>query len=173
MALRVELPEGTYLVDVGFGNLTPTGPVSLQPNSVQTTPHEPVRFLPVGPELLLQVKLGETWDHLYRLCTHDPLDVDYEVANWYVATRPGSIFANNMIAARAGHDGIRYTFLNGRSSVRFRDGTVERRMLDNDEAIASELASRFDLSLPASLVSTAVDSLRRKGTLAADHQFFS
>lgn len=31
MAVRVDLPEGPFLADVGFGNLTPTAPLALVP----------------------------------------------------------------------------------------------------------------------------------------------
>src|ERR1700741_296703 len=39
MVLRVDLPEGAFLADVGFGNLAPTAPLALSPNIEQETPH--------------------------------------------------------------------------------------------------------------------------------------
>jgi len=39
MLLQVELPEGPYLADVGFGNLAPTAPLLLAPHVEQATPH--------------------------------------------------------------------------------------------------------------------------------------
>src|SRR6201993_266594 len=38
MLLQVELPEGPYLADVGFGNLAPTCALSLNPSMEQETP---------------------------------------------------------------------------------------------------------------------------------------
>jgi N-hydroxyarylamine O-acetyltransferase len=55
--LCVDLPEGAYIADVGFGNLTPTAPVSLRPWRVCPTPHEPYRLMPYGNEFVLQA----TW----------------------------------------------------------------------------------------------------------------
>src|SRR5215210_561666 len=43
MLLKVELPEGTYLADVGFGNLAPTCALLLKPQIEQETPHEVMR----------------------------------------------------------------------------------------------------------------------------------
>jgi N-hydroxyarylamine O-acetyltransferase len=56
MLLQVELPEGPYLADVGFGNLAPTSALLLRPGIEQETPHEPMRFIDVGGELTLQAK---------------------------------------------------------------------------------------------------------------------
>src|SRR5439155_330953 len=48
LALRVELPEGPHLVDVGFGNLTPTAPLMLNRHDAQATGHEAYRLQPLG-----------------------------------------------------------------------------------------------------------------------------
>ena len=48
MLLQIELPEGAYLADVGFGNLAPTAALLLEPHVEQETPHELMRFIDVG-----------------------------------------------------------------------------------------------------------------------------
>ncbi|HZD41504.1 MAG TPA: arylamine N-acetyltransferase, partial [Terriglobales bacterium] len=48
MLLQIELPEGPYLADVGFGNLAPTSALLLKPHVEQETPHETMRFIDVG-----------------------------------------------------------------------------------------------------------------------------
>lgn len=45
MLLQVEMPEGPYLADVGFGNLAPTCALQMQSGIEQETPHEPMRFV--------------------------------------------------------------------------------------------------------------------------------
>jgi len=67
MVLRVELPEGPFLADVGFGGLGLTAPLAVRLNVEQTTPHETMRLVPAGEELTLQAKLGENWENMYRL----------------------------------------------------------------------------------------------------------
>jgi N-hydroxyarylamine O-acetyltransferase len=39
----------------------------LRPNIEQDTPHEIVRFVAMGEELTLQSKLGDKWEHIYRV----------------------------------------------------------------------------------------------------------
>lgn len=174
MAIRVDLPDGPYLVDVGFGNLTPTAPLALRPDIEQATPHEPMRLLPVNSELVLQARLGSDWENLWRLCTHEVLDVDYDVANWFTATHPSSLFVNNMIVARPGPDGTRCTFLNGRVNIRRPDGTVERRDLAGDaDAIAETFVRTFGLAVPIQDIRSGLAVLARLGRTGASHQFFT
>ncbi|HYZ63848.1 MAG TPA: arylamine N-acetyltransferase [Acetobacteraceae bacterium] len=173
MAVRVDLPEGKFLVDVGFGNLTPTGPLALQPDLEQETPHETMRLLPVGSELVLQAKLGDDWENLWRLSWQPVLDVDYEVSNWFTATHPASVFVSSMIAARPGPNGIRHTFLNGRLSLRRPDGTVERQDLTDEASIAAALSGTFGLAVPMEDVRSGLALLARTGQHGASHVAFS
>jgi N-hydroxyarylamine O-acetyltransferase len=50
MFLQVDLPEGPYLADVGFGNLAPASALLLREGIEQATPHEPMRFINVAGE---------------------------------------------------------------------------------------------------------------------------
>src|SRR4051812_38723620 len=85
MLLKVELPEGTYLADVGFGNLAPTCALLLTPQIEQETPHEVMRFIDVGGELTLQAQLKHGWQHIYRVIPYPRYDGEYEITNWYTA----------------------------------------------------------------------------------------
>jgi N-hydroxyarylamine O-acetyltransferase len=53
MVLRIDLPEGPFLADVGFGNLAPTTALRLSAREEQETPHETMRFTDMGDELVL------------------------------------------------------------------------------------------------------------------------
>jgi N-hydroxyarylamine O-acetyltransferase len=171
--VRVDLAEGPFVADVGFGNLTPTGPLAMVPTLEQQTPHETMRFLPVGPELVLQAKLGRDWDNLWRLSLHPVLDADYEVANWFTATHPTSPFVGNMIAARPGPDGTRHTFLNGLLALRRPDGTVQRREVTSDDDAGDALSDRFGLDLPVEEARAALNAVVKKGRRGASHQSFN
>jgi N-hydroxyarylamine O-acetyltransferase len=102
MVLRVDLPEGQFLADVGFGNLAPTAPLKLLPFIEQETPHETMRFIPMDGELTLQSRLGEKWEHIYRVVFLPRFDAEYEICNWFTGTHPQSPYLNNMIAALPG-----------------------------------------------------------------------
>ena len=87
MLLRVELAEGPYLADVGFGNLAPTSALLLRAGIEQETPHEPMRFIDVGGELTLQAKLRDSWEHIYRVIPYPRYDGEYEITNWCIPAR--------------------------------------------------------------------------------------
>ena len=173
MILRVDLPEGSFLADVGFGNLTPTAPLVLRPHVEQATPHEVMRFLPVGDELTLQARFGEVWENIYRVSLHPRLNIDYEVANLFTATHPASPFVGNLIVARPGPDGARHTLFNGRVSARRRDGRVERHMLEDAAAYQPVLAGTFGLTLSDADLNGAVAALERAGTRGGTHPSFA
>jgi len=173
MVLQVDLPEGRFLADVGFGNLTPTAPLALRPNVIQETPHEAMRLVPVGENLMLQAKLGALWENVYLLLPHPRLDPDYEVANWYTATHPNSLFVKNLIVARPGPSGVRYTFFNGRLSTRRPSGPAELRMLDDEAEYQTAFTRTFGLALSDADVSAAFETLGRKGMRGATHPIFN
>lgn len=172
MTLRVDLAEGPYLADVGFGNLTPTAPLAMRPIEDQGTPHETMRLWPVGDEFTLQARLGDDWQNIYRLSPHPRLAVDYEVANWFTATHPASPFVSNLIVARPAAGRTRQTLFNGRLTARSGGEVTERLTLD-DGAFAGTLKTRFGLDLPDADVTAALAVLERKATRDAGHPFFT
>ena len=175
MVLRVDLPqEGAFLADVGFGNIAPTAPLALRPLVEQATPHEPMRFLPLGEELVLQAKFsGDAWEHIYRVVPLPRVDAEYEIANWFAATHPTSAFANNLIAARPGPGRTRLTLFNERLVVRRATGEAERRVLRDAGEYRAALADLFGLTLSAAEVGTILDALERKGARGVPHPFFA
>lgn len=173
MVLRVDLPEGTFLADVGFGNLAPTTPLELRPLVEQATPHETMRFVPIGEELVLQARLGDSWEHIYRVVPLPRVDAEYEIANWFTATHPASAFANNLIAVRPGPDGTRLTLFNDRLTVRHATGAVDRRFLQNAGEYRAALADVFGLELSEVEVTAILDAIERKGTRGGSHPFFA
>lgn len=105
MVLRVDLPQGPFLADVGFGNLAPTAPLRLAPLVEQDTPHEVMRFIEMGDELTLQSRLRDRWEHIYRVVPLPRFDAEYEICNWFTGTHPQSPYLNNMISALPGPQG--------------------------------------------------------------------
>jgi N-hydroxyarylamine O-acetyltransferase len=109
MVLRVDRPEGPFLADVGFGNLALTTALKLCVDEEQETPHEIMRFIAMEDELVLQPKLGNKWDHIYRVVFLPRVHAEYEICNWFTASHPQSPYVSNLIAARPGPDGTRLT----------------------------------------------------------------
>jgi N-hydroxyarylamine O-acetyltransferase len=173
MMLRVDLPEGPFLADVGFGNQTPTAPLALRPWIEQETPHETMRLWPVGEELTLQAKLGDDWQSIYRLSPHPRLAVDFEVANWFTATHPASPFVSNLIVARPGPQGTHNTLFNGKVTVRRPGNRAERSRLDKEGDFRAVLGGTFGLTLSDADLTEALEAMDRKGTRGATHPFFA
>jgi N-hydroxyarylamine O-acetyltransferase len=173
MLLRVDLPEGPFLADVGFGNQTPTAPLALRSRVEQETPHDVMRLWPVGDELTLQAKHGGDWQNVYRLSPHPPLTVDYEVANWFTATHPASPFVSNLIVARPGPNGVRNTLFNGRLTVRRPPDHADRKLARDATELQQVLAGTFGLALSLTEVDAALGVLDRGGTRGMTHPFFT
>ncbi|WP_128548034.1 arylamine N-acetyltransferase family protein [Larkinella soli] len=147
LLLRIDLPEGVYLADVGFGGLTLTSPIRLEPDTVQKTPHEPFRLIRTGEEYILQAEIQAEWKALYRFTLNEMLRPDYEVFSWYLCTHPDSYFLHNLPAARATPDG-RYALRNNTLTIYHRDAEPERRLLTRAADMRAALETLFLIRLP-------------------------
>jgi len=173
MVLRVDLPEGAFLADVGFGNLAPTAPLALSLNIEQETPHETMRFIQMGDELTLQSQLGDRWEHIYRVVALPRVDAEYEIANWFTASHPDSPYRSNLIAARPGPNKTRITMFNTRLNLRYANGEVERRILVEAAEYRAVLADMFGLRLSEADLGAALATVERRGTRGPPHPFFA
>jgi len=173
MVLRVDLPEGPFLADVGFGNLAPTAPLKLSTEVEQATPHEVMRFIAMGDELTLQSRLGDKWEHIYRVVFLPRFDAEYEICNWFTGTHPQSPYLNNLIAALPGPDGTRLTLFNARFNVRHASGRVERRTLQSEGEYRTVLSEQFGIMLSDGDLKAALANVEQKRTWGAPHPFFA
>lgn len=146
MLMRVELPEGPFLADVGFGGLTMTGPIRFETGAEQETPHEPRRLLEHEDGLELQAKIAGGWTQIYRFTLEPHRRTDYEVASWYTATHPSSIFVQFLLAGRP-QEGKWLSLFNREFKIRGLDGKAETRVLDSADEIAEVLDSYFGIEL--------------------------
>ncbi|WP_329119263.1 arylamine N-acetyltransferase family protein [Streptomyces sp. NBC_01465] len=149
MLLRVELPQGgpSYLVDAGFGGVTLTGVLALEPGVEQTTPHEPFRIVTDGADgFVQQIFVREQWRPVYSFDLREQLLVDYEVSNYYLSHAPESHFVTGLMAARPAED-RRYA-LNGASlAVHHLGGPSERTELESPLAVREVLEKYFLVDL--------------------------
>lgn len=146
MLLRVDLPEGAYLVDVGFGNLTPTAPLMLGNIDVQATEHEIYRLQPMGRETLLQVRFGADWENIYRFAGQPSFPIDHEVGNWFTSTNPLNLFTSNIVAARSAPN-TRKTLFNQELTIRTED--TERFIVHDETMLQDVLTGHFGIDLNA------------------------
>jgi len=147
MLLRVALPDGPRLVDVGFGGCTLTGVLRLEPEVPQATPHEHFRLIPRGDEWRMQAQVQGAWKTLYRFDLQPQLALDYELANHYVATHPQSHFVQHLMCARA-MPGGRFTLLDKEFTTHTIGGESTHRTLAGPDALCSVLVDVFGIALP-------------------------
>lgn len=147
MLLRVDLNDQTYIVDVGFGGLTLTGALRLEPDVEQTTPHEPFRLVSRNKSFFMQARVRGEWQTLYRFDLQEQFLPDYEVTNWYLSNHPESHFITGLIAARPAAD-RRYALRNNELAVHHLNGPTERRILTSIKALRTTLETDFRLTLP-------------------------
>ena len=104
MLLKVDIDEQSWIADVGFGGLTMTAPLRLEPELVQYTPNEAFKISRDGDEFTIAVSLNGEWKQMYVFDLVPQYPVDFEMANHYVATHPQSHFVDNLVIARADTD---------------------------------------------------------------------
>ncbi len=173
MVLRVDLAEGQYLADVGFGNLAPTTALALRSGIEQSTPHEKMRLVPMGDELVLEAKLRDAWHHIYRVVPHARLDAEYDIANWYTGTHPQSPYISNLIAAAPGPHRTRLTLFNDRLTIRDSDGSVERRILSSESDFQRVLIDHFGVHVSETDLRQALATVANRGWRDGPHPFFA
>lgn len=147
MLMCVELDAGPYIADVGFGAQTLTGPLRLELDVEQATPHEPFRLLRAGDGFKLQSKIDDAWKSLYRFDQQEQFQPDYEVSNYYLSTFPGSHFLHSLMVGRTDTD-RRYALRNNQFSVHHLNGVTERRQLSSAIELRRTLEGPFGIRLP-------------------------
>jgi N-hydroxyarylamine O-acetyltransferase len=148
MLLFVELGEGSYLCDVGFGGFTMTAPLRLEPGVEQGAPHEVLRVVREGREFVTQVRVRGDWRSLYRFDMQQQLQADIEVLNFWVSEHPQSPFLTRLMAARRSHDRS-FSLRDNRLSVYYPGGHSEHRELRSVAELRTELGGTFGIEVPA------------------------
>ena len=147
MLLRVDLLDAIYVVDVGFGGLTPTAPLRLEPGIVQRTPHDTFRLVTRQWEFILQAWMLEGWRSLYSFDLQPQLLPDYEAMSWYVANHPASHFVTNLLVAHNTPD-ARHVLNDNQLGVYPVNGATVRRTLGSAAQLRAALETTFGIRLP-------------------------
>lgn len=157
--LRVELPEGSWLVDVGVGGLSPTAALRLVLDVRQETPHEPRRLCSEGEwqrlslrapaaRLYHQAFFDGGWHDVCEFTLELMPEIDRELGNWYTSTHPGSHFKSRLLLARATPHG-RVLLLNRRFTRRPVNGASEAHDVADPAELLQVLEREFGIALPA------------------------
>ncbi len=145
--LAVTFPgsQGPYLVDVGFGDQTPTSPLRIETGSVQKTTREPYRLEDRRDGLVLQALIRDEWVPLYEFTTQTKPAIDLKVASWFVSTHPSSHFVTGLMAAKVTDD-ARLNLAGRDLTIHRTDGSEKIRLRDA-AAVVDALAERFGVNV--------------------------
>ncbi len=137
-----------YMADVGFGGMTPTTPLLLEPDLVQETPHEPFRFVTDGDDYILEALVLGTWRALYRFDLTIQQPADYELSNFWVCHHPDSHFISGLNVARVA-PGRRYALRDNCFTI-YPTGTPgEERIVTSVDELLDLLETTFYITLPS------------------------
>ena len=149
MVLKVDLADGPWLADVGFGGHILAEPIRLVAGIEQAVPAAILRLDDAGAgDLMLTTLLPTGWQDVYRFDMVPQLPADYAVSNWSTSTHPDSIFVNGLLAERLTPD-ARYSLFNRKLTTRWADGRTEQRTLADADDLAMVLDQAFNLTPPA------------------------
>lgn len=153
LALEVQLSEGAWLSDVGFGGDGPLGPVPFGGEGLRVQ-GERCRIQGEGTRQVLQVWRNDTWMDLYALEPGGVHTIDLELANHYTSTHPASRFVQTLTVQRSTPDArwvLRNLELSCRRGDRLEEGAVSR------EGLLELLRERFGIHLPNGVCFRALD----------------
>jgi N-hydroxyarylamine O-acetyltransferase len=149
MLLKVDLPEGAFVADVGFGGDGLVHPIALAAGVETWVGFMGHRLRREGGDWwVLQGNDGGEWSDLYTFTLEPHHPIDFVMANHFTSTWPRSSFVTNLTAQRTWPE--KRTILRNRELV-VREGRLGETTTVRDPAHLLEvLETHFDLVFPAS-----------------------
>ncbi len=135
MLLKVDLPEGPHLVDVGFGACVLDTPLRFDVGVEQATGMGTFRLTEADGHYWLAARQADGYRMMYAFDLTPQIEADYALGNYYTATSPAAPFVHVLIMERLAAD-KRFKLINRRFVIEARDGEV---VLEREIATADEL----------------------------------
>ena len=150
LLLRVELSEGSFIVDIGFGGPTPPCALPLQGrDGLGNCPYQLQAPNAEQPLYQLQALQNGQWHSMYQFDLQPQAWVDHIARSWYTSTHPQSIFLHTLMCARS-QGRARLSLANQQFSRRFPDGRVEQQQISSAAQLVELLSDEFGLTLEPS-----------------------
>jgi N-hydroxyarylamine O-acetyltransferase len=149
MMLKVDLPEGAYLADVGFGACLLDAPLQLRTDIDQRTAMGTYRLSRSDGLFSLSAKQPAGWRTMYAFDLQPQIPADYALGNWFTSTSPLVPFTNRLIMERLTSD-KRYKLNNRTFLIEAREGELaaQRELVSADE-FRRVIDENFRITLPA------------------------
>ena len=151
MLLKLDLDDGTYIADVGFGACVMDAPLQLEEEIEQRTAMGTYRFDWRDGLFYLAVKQPNGWREMYAFNLEPQLPSDAEQANWFTSTYPAAPFTSNVIVERV-DSSARYKLINRRYVKEAREGeVVEERAINDVDDCSKTFQEAFGIVLPSEI----------------------
>ena len=148
ITLMVELPDGSYLVDVGFGACVMDSPLQLKTDMEQATAMGTYRLSESDGLFSLSVRQPPGWRTMYAFDLVPQIQSDYELGNWYTSTSPLVPFTRMLVLERVSGD-RRYKLVNLSLRIEARDGqAISERSIGNAAELRQVLEETFNVTPP-------------------------
>jgi len=146
--LLVDIEGRRYVADAGFGAVTLTDVLALEPDVEQVTSHETFRFIREGAIWRQEVRLRDEWRTTYRfdLCPWWP--DDFAPVNYQLAHDPKSQFVQAVNLARVLPQG-RLGLRDAEFTRRAPDGTPQTRTLRDVDEMLGVIEGEFGIEARA------------------------
>ena len=152
MLLKVDLADGAYLADAGFGACLLDAPLQMKPDIEQSTAMGTYRLTQSNGLLWLNAKRQGGWRTLYVFDLQPQLQSDYELGNWFTSTNPNIPLTTRVIMERLSGE-RRYRLVDRTLSMEARDGEVTaERTLQNADQLGEVLRDTFGITPPVPAV---------------------
>jgi N-hydroxyarylamine O-acetyltransferase len=148
MLLKVELDDGPYLADVGFGVCLLDAPLRFATDIEQPTALGTYRLTETDGLFALSAQQPAGWRVKYVFNLEPQIQSDYELGSWFASTSPLAPFTSRLIVERLA-GGKRHKLADRRLTVEGREGRVEaERMIDSAEELGRVLDQVFGIAPP-------------------------
>ncbi len=157
MMLKVELPEGVFLADVGFGVCLIDEPLALKAGIEQSTAmgrfrlHENNATWTLEAAQPVSEKYPSGWRTMYLFTLEPAEHADLELANWFTASHPQSMFRHTLLLERVTAE-TRYKLVNRRYVLENAGGAVRsERVLTTAGEYGAILRDTFSVVPPVAV----------------------
>jgi N-hydroxyarylamine O-acetyltransferase len=148
MMLKVDLGEGSFLADVGFGACLLDAPLTFKTDVDQDTAMGTYRLSQAGGLFSLAARRSHAWRTMYVFDLQPQMRADYDLGNWFTSTSPHVPFTSRLIMERLAAD-RRYKLVNRKFVVEARDGeVVSERAIASTEELREIIDESFKIMLP-------------------------
>jgi len=146
MFLSIPLPEGTFVVDPGFGGHGPRLPMLLEEHAVSRLDNEVHYLRRDAGDWVLTTEIDAAPVSLWCSTFERECGIDFEMGNHFTSTFPGSRFVTNLLLRALTPDG-RVSVMNQDVTI-VRGADVDKRRLASRADLRRLLADNFGFDLP-------------------------